>query len=301
MSALCGGIETGGTWTVCALAAGPEEIVAEEEFPTTSPEETLERIFAFFEAPGRPRPAAIGIGAFGPVDLNPASPTWGHVTTCPKPGWQGAALGPGVRDRFRLPVAFDTDVNAAALGEHGWGAGRGCGTLAYLTVGTGVGVGLLHGDRPWHGLIHPEAGHLRVPRHADDDFAGNCPRHGDCWEGMASGSALAERWGSDPAALPDDHPAWAIEVEYLAQGIYAVICVASPERFVVSGGVILGRSGLLPRVRARVSELNAGYLGSPRLGEQIDHYLVAPELGDRAGVLGAVALAQSLGGEGTET
>jgi fructokinase len=287
--ALCGGIETGGTWTVCALGRGPDELVAVEEFATEGPPETIERIIAFFSTAGRPVPAAIGIGAFGPLDL----PAGSVATGTPKAGWAGASFAPVVRERLGVPVAFDTDVNAAAFGEHVWGAGGGAGSLAYLTVGTGIGVGLLHEGRPWHGLIHPEAGHLWVPRAGGDSFAGCCPVHGDCWEGLASGRALAERWECEPAELPAEHPAWELEAEYLALGVLAIVSVASPERLVAGGGV-LERAGLLGRVGERVRELNAGYLDHPLLGERIDEYLVAPALGDRAGVLGAIALAQRL-------
>jgi fructokinase len=286
---LLGGIETGGTSTVCALGTGPGDIAAEAEFPTTSPEETIERAIAFFA--DRPRPAAIGIGAFGPVDVDPGSPTWGHVTTTPKPGWQHVSLAPVVRDRLEVPVAFDTDVNAAALGEHRWGAARGVTSLCYLTVGTGVGAGLVVEGRPVRGLVHPEVGHLRVPHDtARDPFPGRCPVHGDCWEGLASAPAMAERWGDSPRDLPDDHPAWELEAEYLALGLLAVVCVASPHRLVAGGGVML-RAGLLARVQRRLVELVDGYLATPLLGERIDEYLVAPALAPRSGVLGALCLA----------
>ncbi|HZU61482.1 MAG TPA: ROK family protein, partial [Solirubrobacteraceae bacterium] len=192
MAEIFGGVETGGTWCVCALGAGPDDVVALERFPTTSPEETLQRILAFFRS--RARPAALGIGSFGPVDLDPASPTWGTVTSTPKPGWQGVALAPVVAERLGVPVAFDTDVTAAALAEQRWGAGRGLDSLCYLTVGTGVGAGLIVNGQPLRGLIHPEVGHMRIPHDlARDPFSGSCPWHGDCWEGLASGPALAGR------------------------------------------------------------------------------------------------------------
>ncbi len=287
-----GGVETGGTWCVCALGRGPDELLAQEQFPTASPPETLERIIGFFRE--HPTPAAIGIGSFGPVDADPGSPTWGQVTTTPKPGWQRTAVATVIRDRLGVPVAFDTDVNAAALGEHRWGAGREVESLCYLTVGTGVGAGLVIGGRPLRGLVHPEVGHLRIPHDRQrDPFAGSCPMHSDCWEGLASGSALAERWDASPADLPDDHPAWRLEADYVALGLLSIVCVASPERIVVGGGV-MDRRLLLPMVRQRLRELVAGYLDTPMLGEHIDRYLVAPALGDRAGVLGAIALAELL-------
>ncbi len=294
MTKLYGGVETGGTWCVCAVGSGPEEIVALEEFPTTGPEETLTRIVEFFR--DNPRPEAIGIGSFGPVDLDPESETWGYVTSTPKPGWQHVSLAPVVSERVGVPVAFETDVNAAAIGEHRWGAGQDAGTLCYLTVGTGVGAGLLIDGRALHGLVHPEVGHIRIPHDLDrDPFGGICPLHGDCWEGLAAGPAIKARWDADPAELPDEHPGWALEADYLALGILSIVLVASPERFIAGGGV-LEHPGLLDLVRTRVRELVAGYLDTPLLGDEIGSYLLAPALGERAGVLGALALAQERNG-----
>jgi fructokinase len=293
VSAIYGGVETGGTWCVCALGTGPDDLQAIDKFPTTSPAETLERIVAFFAE--RTPAAAIGIGSFGPVDVDRSSPTWGHVTTTPKPGWQRTAVATVIRDRLRVPVAFDLDVTAAAVGEHRWGAGRGAGSLCYLTIGTGIGAGLLIEGRPVHGLVHPEVGHIRVPRDREDDsFLGVCPVHGDCWEGLASGPAIERRWGVAPPDLPDDHRAWALEANYVALGILSIVLVASPHRVVVGGGV-MDRPALLPMVRSRLRELMAGYLDTPMLGGEIDSYVVAPALGDDAGVLGAIVLAQSIG------
>jgi fructokinase len=293
VSAIYGGVETGGTWCVCALGTGPDDLRAIDKFPTTSPAETLERIVAFFAE--HPPAAAIGIGSFGPVDVDRSSPTWGHVTTTPKPGWQRTAVATVVRDRLGIPVAFDLDVTAAAVGEHRWGAGRGAGSLCYLTVGTGIGAGLLIEGRPLHGLVHPEVGHIRIPRdRSDDSFDGVCPVHGDCWEGLASGPAIERRWGVAPPELPDDHRAWALEANYVALGILSIVLVASPHRIVVGGGV-MDRPGLLPMVGSRLRELMAGYLDTPMLGARIDSYVVAPALGDDAGVLGAIALAQLTG------
>ena len=292
MAELYGGVETGGTWCVCALGQGPEEIRAEVQFPTTEPEATLARIAEFFRA--QPRPAAIGVGAFGPVDLDPASPHWGYVTTTPKPGWRGVSVARVLGQALRVPIAFDTDVAAAALGELRWGAGRGAESVCYVTVGTGIGTGLVSGGRPWHGLVHPEGGHMRVPHDRDrDPFAGNCPMHGDCWEGLASGGAMAERWGARPEELEEGHPGWALEADYLALGILNLTLVASPERVIIGGGV-LEHPPLLGMVRERLPGLMGGYIGAPELGPDIDRYLVAPGLGDRAGVLGAIALAQAL-------
>ena len=292
MSELYGGVETGGTWCVCAVAEGSGRIVVEEQFPTRDPESTLARVVDFFRS--HPRVRAIGIASFGPVDLHPESPTWGYVTTTPKPGWRHVAVATALRDELGVPVAFDTDVNAAGLAEHRWGAGRGVDTVCYVTVGTGIGTGVVVKGRPWHGLVHPEAGHMRVPHDRErDPFEGSCPVHGDCWEGLAAGSAMAKRWQAPPERLEDDHPAWTLEAEYLALGIVNLILMVSPERVIVGGGLLQHRA-LLDMIRTRVPDVMAGYLDAPQLGAEISSYLVRPELGDRAGVLGAVALAQDL-------
>jgi fructokinase len=291
MGIIYGGVETGGTWVVCAVGTGPDDIVAQETFATGEPGPTLERIAAFFER--GPRPEAIGVGSFGPVDLDPASPTWGHVTSTPKPGWAHTPVAPVLRQRLGIPIHFDTDVTTAAIGEHRWGAAAGVRSACYLTVGTGIGAGIIVDGRPVHGLVHPEVGHLRLPHDRQrDPFAGSCPRHGDCWEGLAAGRAIAARWNADPRQLGDDHPAWELEAEYVALGILAIVLVASPQR-VVAGGGVMERPGLLAAVRTRLIELNAGYLETPMIGDEIDHYVVAPALGDQAGVLGAIALAQA--------
>jgi fructokinase len=201
-------------------------------------------------------------------------------------------VAPVIRERLGVAVAFDTDVNAAALGEHRYGAGLGVSNVCYLTVGTGIGAGLLLDGKPLHGLVHPEVGHMRIPHDVRaDPFAGACPVHGDCWEGLAAGPALAGRWGIPPEELPDDHPGWELVADYLALGILAIVTVASPRR-VIAGGGVMERPRLLPMVRDRLRALLGGYLDTPLLTSRIDDYLVAPALGDRAGVLGAIALAQ---------
>ena len=294
MSGPFGGVETGGTWVVCAVGSGPQDIVAHERFPTGEPDATLERIAAFFDRDDVPRPRAIGIGSFGPAGVEPGAPAWGRVLTTPKPGWSDTDVAGAISRRTGAPVAFETDVTAAAVGEARWGAGRGLESLCYLTVGTGIGAGLLVGGRPVHGLRHPEVGHLRVPHDRErDPFPGVCPLHGDCWEGLASGEAMRERWGRPGRELEPDHPAWELEVEYLALGIHAIVSVVSPQR-VIAGGGVFGHPGLHRRVGARIGELDAGYLRTPLLGDQVGEYLVAPDLGDRSGVLGAIALAADL-------
>ena len=285
MSPVHAGVETGGTRCNCAVGTGPEDIRAEASFPTTGPDETIGRIVAFLREHGPLD--AIGIGSFGPVDVDPASPTWGHVTSTPKPGWAHTGVAPRIARELDLPVAFDTDVNAAGMGEHRWGAGRGLDSFVYLTVGTGIGGGAIVDGRPLHGLSHPEMGHVPVPRDpARDPFEGACPFHGDCLEGLASGTAMRERWGQGGETLPAGHPAWQLEAEYLAHGIAAIAYVLSPRR-VIAGGGVMHAPGMLERVREALDRVVAGYIDPPDL--------VAPELGDRAGVLGAIALAELAG------
>jgi fructokinase len=287
-----GAIEAGGTKFVCAVGTGPDDLRAETRFPTTTPDETIGRAVAYFEEQAREEPlAAIGIASFGPVDPNPDSPTFGYITTTPKPGWADTDFAGRIRRALGVPVGFDTDVNGAALGEHRWGAAQGTDTFIYLTVGTGIGGGGLANGGPMHGLIHPEMGHVRLPRHPDDAFPGVCPYHGDCLEGMATGPALEKRWGQRAKTLPADHPAWEIEAHYLAYGLVNFICTLSPQRIVMGGGV-MEQSHLFPVIRHKVQTLLNGYVQSPEILERIDEYILPPALGGRAGVLGAIALAQ---------
>lgn len=288
-----GGIEAGGTKFACVTGTGPEDIRAETTIRTTSPEETISRAVRFFlEQSGKTPLAAMGIGSFGPADPHPASPTYGLITTTPKPGWANTDLAGPVREALGVPVRFDTDVNAAALGEHRWGAARGLDSFIYLTVGTGIGGGGMTNGRLIHGLMHPEMGHVRLPRAVTDRFPGNCPYHGDCLEGLAAAPALAQRWGEQAEALPDDHPAWPLEARYLALAVANLVFTLSPQRIIIGGGV-MRRRGLLEAVRRNLGELLGGYL--PALGgpEALSRYLTSPALRDRAGVLGAIALAQS--------
>lgn len=290
-----GGVETGGTWTVCALGTQPNDLAARERFPTSTPSQTLGRIVDFFNR--HEPPAAVGIGSFGPVDLDPDSPRWGEVTSTPKPGWQHTPVASVIARELNVPVRFDTDVTAAAVGEYRWGAGRGAASLAYLTVGTGIGAGLLVGGKPWHGLVHPEVGHMRIPHDpVADPFLGVCPVHGDCLEGLACGPALAARWGKPAEDLPADHPGWDLEAWYLAFGVLNVVCTVSPHR-VIAGGGVFDHPGLLATVRTNLQQLLGAYLEVPLLLDEIDRYLVAPGLGDDAGVLGAIAMAAELVGE----
>jgi fructokinase len=285
-----GGIEAGGSKWECAVGTGPADVRATTTIRTTTPSETIGQAVAFFEREGPVD--AIGIGSFGPLDGNPASPTWGYITTTPKPGWAQADVGQEIRHRLAVPVAFDTDVNAAALGEHRWGATQGLDTSCYITVGTGIGGGGLVEGKLLHGLMHPEFGHMRIPHDREaDPFPGVCPFHGDCWEGLASGRAIEARWGKPADELAED-AAWQLEARYLALGLVSVICILSPERVVIGGGV-MNRHGLLEAVHREIVRLMNGYLASAVLSDGISAFVAKPALGPRAGVLGALALAES--------
>jgi fructokinase len=286
-----GGIEAGGTKWVCAVGTGPDDLRETVTFPTTAPEETISRAAEFLGGNGPL--AAVGVGSFGPIDVRLASPTWGSITTTPKPGWANTELAPVLGEALDLPVAFDTDVNAAALGEQRWGAAAGLETFCYITVGTGLGGGGLANGRLMHGLLHPEFGHMRIPHDRTlDPFDGACPYHGDCFEGLASGEAIRQRWGRRGEEL-EDEAVWRLEAEYLALGLVNVICTLSPQRIILGGGV-MKQPTLLPLVRRRVQELAAGYFDARELTAAVDDYIVAPALGDRAGVLGALELARSV-------
>jgi fructokinase len=300
MSDLVGGIEAGGTKFVCALGSGPHDLRAQVRIATTTPEETIGRVLEFFRSQRASvgAPAAVGIASFGPIDPNPRSPTFGHITATPKPGWSNTDLAGAVRRALGVPVGFDTDVNLAALGESRWGAGRGISDLVYITVGTGIGGGGLVGGALMHGLVHPEMGHMRIPHDlAADPYPGRCPFHGDCLEGLASGPAISDRWKQPADALPADHPAWQLEANYLALALVNIICTLSPQRIVLGGGV-MSHAQLFPLIRGNVQTLLNHYVQSPAITAQIDHYIVPPGLGDRSGVLGAIALAHEIAAAG---
>jgi fructokinase len=291
---LFGAVEAGGTKFVCAVGSGPDRILAEERFATTDPAETIGHAIEFFRRQERSagRLAALGIGAFGPVELDPDSGRYGWITSTPKPGWANTDLVTPFHRSLNLPVSVETDVNAAALGEGRWGAGHGLHTFLYLTIGTGIGGGCLVHGRPLHGLLHPEMGHIHIPHDESvDPFEGACPFHGDCLEGLANGPAIERRWHMSPPALPDDHPAWPLEAHYLALALATFICTLSPQRVILGGGV-MQRQSLFPLVRAEVVELLHGYVQSPAILDSVDDYIVPPALGPRAGVLGALALAE---------
>ena len=273
---MLGAIEAGGTKFIVGAGSGPGDLET-IRIPTTSPRETAAAAVAFLRERGV---RGVGIGSFGPVDL-----AAGTIKNTPKPGWRGFALRDEIREALGVPVAFDTDVNAAALGEARWGAARGVSDFIYVTVGTGIGGGAMVNGALLHGLAHPEMGHVRVPHdRARDPFHGICPYHMDCLEGLASGPSIEARWGVSAKELPAGHEGWALEAHYLALGIANWVCTLSPE-LVVMGGGVGARADLIGKVRCELTRALNAYVEAPRI--------VAPELGDRAGVLGALALAET--------
>lgn len=295
MTQLHGGIEAGGTKFVCVVGRGPGEILAETRFPTTTPGETLGKTIAFFreQQAVHGKLSAIGVAAFGPLDLNPSSPTYGHITATPKPGWANTDLAGSLQNALQVPIVLDTDVNGAALGEWRWGAGQGLDNLVYMTIGTGVGGGALIGGKLVHGLVHPEMGHILLPHdRARDPFEGACPFHKDCFEGLAAGPSLAKRWGARAETFTADHPAWALEAHYIALALMSYVLTFSPERIILGGGV-MEQKQLFPMIHKELPALMNGYVSHPAItGPEIEGYIVPPGLGNQAGMLGALALAQ---------
>lgn len=285
---LFGLVEAGGTKFVLGVAHGPDEVIATTRIPTTTPDETIPAMVEWLARHGGL--AAVGVATFGPVEVDRASPQWGHILATPKAGWSNTDLvGPLVR-RLRCPVGLDTDVTAAALAEYRWGAGQGQPSVLYFTIGTGVGGGAVVGGQPLHGVSHPEMGHIRLPLHPADaasGFAGVCPFHGTCLEGLASGPAVKARYGVSLSELPADHLGHEVVAWYLAQAVTTAQAMFEPGRIVLGGGV-MGTPGLIERVRAEAERLGRGYFRG-----KAAEIVVLPGLGDRSGLLGALALAEA--------
>lgn len=282
------GVEMGGTKCVLTLADGPEEVREREVIATSSPADTLgriERVLGSWKTNGCLD--ALGIGSFGPIDVDEGSATYGHVLSTPKPGWAGADVARRLQRAVGVPTSFDTDVNGAALAEMQWGSGRGFDDFAYVTVGTGVGVGLIVDGKPTRGFGHCELGHIRVARLPGEDWPGSCPFHGDCVEGLASGSALRARFGENLDGLGADHAVWDGVAWTLAQLCHAIVCGGAPRRIAIGGGVIERQPHLLERIEASLVDSLNGFIKLPADGR----YVRAPELGNQAGPLGAIALA----------
>ncbi|HEX5838622.1 MAG TPA: ROK family protein [Anaerolineales bacterium] len=295
LETLYGGVEAGGTKFVCCVASGPNHIVEEIRFATTTSQETLRKTVQFFQPYVRDgRIRFIGAGCFGPLDLNPASPSYGFITATPKPGWSNTDVRGVLQQGLNVPVAIDSDVNAAALGEAMWGASRGADPSLYLTIGTGIGGGYLKDGKPLIGLVNLEMGHIRIPHNLElDPFEGTCPFHGDCFEGLASGPAIEKRLGVNGALVPEGDSYWNIEADYIASALMNYILTLSPKRIILGGGV-MQREFLFPKVRSRVCELLNGYVSSKVILENIDQYIVRPGLGNQSGSMGAIALAMQI-------
>lgn len=287
------GIELGGTKTVVAVGNDAAEVIDEHRYPTTTPEQTLAVAADWLRR--REIPESIGIAAFGPVAINPAHPRYGNMLDTPKPGWSGAPILEPLRRAFpAATLALETDVNAAALAEARFGAAEGMEDVVYITIGTGLGAGILSGGHLIHGVMHPECGHIKVPRApGDEDFPGVCPFHGDCLEGLASGPAIEKRWGKPAADLPADHPAWDVQAWYLAHGVMALTAVVSPQRVIIGGGVSQA-DGLHAKTASILRKISNGYF--PQIDSDPD-FIAPPELGQQAGIRGALLLSRQRANE----
>jgi fructokinase len=291
-SRLFGAIEAGGTKFVCAIGDASGAIHAEVRFPTADPDLTLAKVRGFLgDWRDGPAPSAIGVACFGPIVLDRRSSKYGFIGNTPKAGWSDTDIAGMLAREFSCPVGFDTDVNAAALAEHRWGAGRDTKNLVYVTVGTGIGGGVLIEGVPLHGLLHPEIGHIHPRRHPlDANFAGVCPFHGDCLEGLASGPAILARSGRELQHLDAAHIQWELQADYLGQLCAQLVLTVSPQRIIIGGGV-MAQQRLFPLLRERMLHWLGGYVQRAEILADIDHFVVPPGLGSRAGVLGALSLA----------
>lgn len=284
---LVAGLELGGTKCVAILATGPDDIRDRRTVPTTDPTATLAALETIVDGWSFD---AIGVASFGPLDLDPTSPDFGSISRTTKAGWTGTDLVRRLTARYSRPLAIQTDVVGAALAEGRWGAARGLSSHCYITIGTGVGVGLISDGRPVQGVAHGEAGHMRVARAEGDGFAGWCPFHGDCIEGLISGPALAQRFGRPGETLPNDGAQWDLFVSDLAGLLHNLVAVAAPERFAIGGGVMAAREWLFPRIRANLAASIGGYGSLSAYAEQLDQRLGPPGLGTLAGPMGAIAV-----------
>jgi fructokinase len=291
---LYGAIEAGGTKFICGVGSGPNDIGDKVRIPTTTPQETLSACIDFFKNESKKKTlAGIGVSCFGPLDLNTNSPSYGSITKTPKAGWSDINVRKIIETALDIPVAIDTDVNGAAIAEHLWGAAQDVNNILYITIGTGIGGGMLVNGKPIHGLIHPEMGHFRPLRHPKDTFEGLCSFHKGCFEGLASGPAVKARWNGEPRNLPADHIAWEIESHYIAEALATFICILSPQRIIIGGG-IMNRDFIFPMLRKKTLEKLNGYVVSNHLLKEIDSYIIPQGLEGDAGLLGGIALAKSL-------
>lgn len=283
---IIGGLEAGGTKMVCAIGDENGTIKDRISIPTQTPEVTMPQLIDYFK---KANVETLGIGCFGPLDLDKSSSTYGYITKTPKLAWADYNIVGAFQDALNVPVGFDTDVNGAALGEYVWGASKGCESSIYITIGTGVGVGVCINGKLLHGLVHPEGGHILLSKHPDDTYKGRCPFHENCIEGLAAGPAIEERWGKKAIELSNKAEVWELESYYIAQAIVNYIVVLSPNKIILWGGV-MHQEHLFPMVRKKVIELLHGYVHHKAILEDIEHYIVPPALGDDPGIKGAVYL-----------
>ena len=286
---LYAGIEAGGTKFNCVIGTDPRTILRRTKIATTTPEETLAAVKDWFVQQSLELGAlsALGIACFGPLDLKPSSSKYGYITATPKAHWSNTEIAGYFQRHFGIPVGFDTDVNGSALGEHLHGAAKDIDDFVYVTIGTGVGAGVFINGRPLTGMVHPELGHIRLPKKAADSFDGNCAFHGDCLEGLVSGPAIEARWNCIAALLPQEHPAWDLEAHYLALMCVNIAMSYSPQRIILGGGV-MDQSHLFGVIRAKFAQLMSGYM-LPDI--ELEEFIVAPGLPGFSGEVGALALA----------
>ncbi|MEJ1965097.1 MAG: ROK family protein [Gammaproteobacteria bacterium] len=292
---LLAGVELGGTKCVCVLGTGPGDIRARQRVPTTDPAATLTEIESVLSGwiATHGAFAAVGLASFGPLELDLRAPDYGYITATPKPAWSHTRVAGWFADRFGVPVGFDTDVNGAAIAEGRWGAAQGLANFAYVTVGTGIGAGLVVDGKTIRGCGHTEMGHIRVVRQRGDSWPGSCTFHGDCLEGLASGTAIQARAGVSAESLAEDDPVWDGVVHALAQLLHTMVLTTAPERIIIGGGVIESRKSLLGRIRTGLVRSLNGYVKAEEIVKELEHYVVLPALGSSAGSFGALALAEN--------
>ena len=281
-----GAIEAGGTKMVCAVGDETGKIIESTVIPTETPALTMPQIIEWFR---KFDIKALGLACFGPIDLHEESETYGYITSTPKLEWENFNILGCLKEALNVPVGFDTDVNGAILGEMAYGSAKGLTDAVYITIGTGIGGGVLSNGKLLHGMLHPEIGHMFIPRHPKDDFTGLCPYHGSCFEGLASGPSIESRWGAPGAELSDREEVWDLEAYYIAEAITAVTMVLSPQRFILGGGV-MKQEQLFPMIRRYVGQMIAGYLRTKEL-EDLNSFIVPSSLQGNQGILGALKLA----------
>lgn len=279
-----GGIEAGGTKFVCAVSDQEQKIIEKVSIPTTTPEATLTEVFAFFD---QYELSAIGIGSFGPIGIDPEKDNYGYILATPKPGWAEFDFLGNMKAHYDVPIAWTTDVNAAAFGEMKKGAAQGKQSCIYLTVGTGIGGGVVIDGKIFSGIGHPEMGHMHVKRHSNDDYEGTCPYHKDCLEGLAAGPSLEARTGIKGQNLPEDHPIWEMQAYYIGQALMSYTLTLAPEIIVLGGGV-MNQDHMLLKIRQAFVDQMAGYMETPAASE----YIVRWGLPNESGIIGSLLLAE---------